>query len=278
MSTAPASAPLVPSGPALHAAVGELTAAAARVRDLLAAGSLDRLSEAAIAQATVALAAVTESAAAATSTGLARVAGCGYPASEGFVTAASWWRARTRVSQDTASAQVRLARRLGGTTGRPRRRGRAGRSPPTREGPGTGVDAVLARLARRYRRDHDRAGSPVDRGASSPPTSASPGRRWRPSCWPWPGAGPRRPCGSRWPGPGTSPTPTGPASRHEGRRRGQPADRGSRGRRGDQRAGHPRGRRDGPRDPGPLPRHPLPPRRQDDTAGTGADDATDWTR
>ena len=50
MSTAPASAPLVPSGPALHAAVGELTAAAARVRDLLAAGSLDQLSEAAIAR------------------------------------------------------------------------------------------------------------------------------------------------------------------------------------------------------------------------------------
>ena len=163
MSTAPASAPLVPSGPALHAAVSELTAAAARVRDLLAAGSLDQLSEAAIAQATVALAAVTESAAAATSTGLARVAGCGYPASEGFVTAASWWRARTRVSQDSASAQVRLARRLSVKFEATAAAWAAGEitAEHTRV-LATGIDAVLARLARRYRRDHDRAGTPVD--------------------------------------------------------------------------------------------------------------------
>ena len=133
------------------------------MQELVAAGSLEQLSEAAVAAATVTLAAVAEASAAAAMAGLGRVAGCGYPASEGYVTAASWWRARTRVSQDTARDQVRLARRL------------AGRYPAT----GTawsageitgeharvlsvGVDGVLARLARRYRREHAQADLAVD--------------------------------------------------------------------------------------------------------------------
>ncbi|MFI5313983.1 MAG: hypothetical protein ACHQ06_07500 [Candidatus Dormibacteria bacterium] len=95
MSTASVMSPLVPSGPALHVALGELTAVAARVQELLAAGSLEQLSESAVASATVALAGVAESATSAATTGLARVAGCGYPASEGHVTAGSWWRAKT---------------------------------------------------------------------------------------------------------------------------------------------------------------------------------------
>ncbi|HEY7859467.1 MAG TPA: hypothetical protein VIC82_13295, partial [Candidatus Nanopelagicales bacterium] len=112
MSTASVMSPLVPSGPALHVAVVELTAVAARVQELLAAGSLEQLSESAVASATVSLAAVAESATSAATTGLARVAGCGYPASEGHVTAGSWWRAKTRISRDAAGEQVRLARRL----------------------------------------------------------------------------------------------------------------------------------------------------------------------
>ena len=62
-----------------------------------------------MAQAAVTLAAAGEATASATSTVLARVAGCGYPAAEGHVTPASWWQARTRISRDAASDQVRLA-------------------------------------------------------------------------------------------------------------------------------------------------------------------------
>ena len=211
MSTAPASAPLIPSGPALHAAVGELAAIAARVQALLAAGSLDQLSEAAIAEATVALAAVTESAAAATSTGLARVSGCGYPASEGFVTAASWWRARARISQDNASGQVRTARRLATHYQATATAWAAGEvtAEHTRV-LATGIDGVLARLARRYRRDHERAGAGWDEQELTACLEQSRttlegellalARRWT-----------RRRCGSRWRGPATSPTRTGRA-------------------------------------------------------------------
>jgi hypothetical protein len=153
-----------PSGPALHAAVGELTAAAARVQGLIAAGSREELPEAAVAQATVGLAGVVESVAAATSTGLARVAGCGYPASEGFVTAASWWRARTRVSRDAASDQVRTARRLATHYEATRAAWAAGQITSEHSRVlATGIDGVLARLARRYRRDHTDAGIAIDR-------------------------------------------------------------------------------------------------------------------
>jgi hypothetical protein len=163
MSTASVMSSPVPSGPALAAAVARLLAEADAVQGLLAAGSLEQLSEPAVASATVALAAAAESATSAATTGLARVAGCGYPASEGYVTAASWWRAKTRISRDSAGEQIRLARRLasyyeataaawagGEITGEHARI------------LATGVDAVLARLVRRFRREHAEADLAVD--------------------------------------------------------------------------------------------------------------------
>ena len=164
MSTAPSAPPLVPSGPGLHAAVSRLQADAAAVQALLAAGSLEQLSEAAMAQAAVTLAAAGEATASATSTVLARVAGCGYPAAEGHVTPASWWQARTRISRDAASDQVRLARRL--SEHYPATSAAWAGGDITAEHTRVltiGIDAVLARFARGYRREHSDAGIAVDR-------------------------------------------------------------------------------------------------------------------
>ena len=112
MSTSPLRALPDPSGPELAAAVRQLTSAAAMVRDLVGAGALGELSDAAVAEMTLALHRAGETCAAAAASGVARVADSGYPAAEGFLTAGTWWRRRTNTSRDGARDHVRFTRRL----------------------------------------------------------------------------------------------------------------------------------------------------------------------
>ena len=111
MSTAPI-APPAPSGPQLAAAVRQIATGAAAVRDLVAAGALGELSDAAVSELALVLHRASETCDAVSATAVARVADSGYPAVEGFLTPASWWRSRTKTSRDGAGDRVRFTRRL----------------------------------------------------------------------------------------------------------------------------------------------------------------------
>ncbi len=162
MSTA-ALLPPATGGRAVQAAVTRLRQEAGRLAELLEPASLAELPDAAAAQVATDLAAVSETAKAGSWAAVARVADCGYPQAEGFVTAGVWWQRTTRVSQEEAATQVRLARRLARhyqSTWSAWSNGKiSGGHARVISG---GIDAVLARHARRIRREHADAGKPLD--------------------------------------------------------------------------------------------------------------------
>lgn len=162
MSTA-AYLPPALGGRAVQAAVARLRQDAGRLAELLDPASLVDLPDAAAAQVATDLAAVSETAKAGSWVAVARVADCGYPQAEGFVTAGSWWQSATRVSHEEAATQVRLARRLARhyqATWSAWSNGRiSGDHARVISG---GIDAVLARHTRRIRREHAEAGEPLD--------------------------------------------------------------------------------------------------------------------
>jgi hypothetical protein len=95
------------------AAVARVQAEVRELQAVLASDpGLTCLTDAQAADAAVALAAVAETTRAAALAGVGRVADSGYPAECGYVTAASWWRAASRVSSLSARGEVRQARRL----------------------------------------------------------------------------------------------------------------------------------------------------------------------
>lgn len=166
MSTAQDFLPPDPGGPGLHAAVTRLADAAEAARAVLTPDRFAGVSDQVAATAAVQLSRVAQLASAGAAVGLGRVADSGYPTQQGFVSAGSWWRVRTRAGKDDAADQVRLARRLrrhyqatttawvdGAITG------------AHAEVIATGIDAVLHRLARRERRDAATAGVDLDRAA-----------------------------------------------------------------------------------------------------------------
>jgi hypothetical protein len=149
MSTAAAFPPPAPAGPALAAAVRAIEEQLAQVQELVGAGGLRELSDAAAADLTLRIHRAGEACAAVTAVGVARVADSGYPAVEGYVSPASWWRAKTRTGRDGARDQVMLARRLDRhyeATANAWGEGRIDREQA--EILTTGLDGVLGRLAR----------------------------------------------------------------------------------------------------------------------------------
>ncbi len=112
MSTA-AILPPPASSAGVLAAVARVEADVQLLRAVLAGDpGLTGLTDSQAADAAVALAHAAETVQAGALAGLGRVADSGYPAQEGYVTAASWWRAKTRVSSLSARGQLRQARRL----------------------------------------------------------------------------------------------------------------------------------------------------------------------
>jgi hypothetical protein len=159
MSTAPAFAPLASSGPALAAAVRRLASEAQAVRELVAAGGFRDLPDASAAELTLTLHQVGQQVEAATATGVAQVADSGYPAVQGFVTPASWWRVKTKTSRDGARDQVMLARRLDRHYGATAAAWAAGRIDGEQAKTlTTGLDAVLNRLAKHLKAQAQVAG------------------------------------------------------------------------------------------------------------------------
>ena len=112
MSTAPTLAAPVPSGPELAAVARRITTDVAVVRDLAAAGALAELSDEAVAELALVLHRASQTCEAVSATAVARVADSGYCAVEGFLTPATWWRARTKTSRDGAGDHIRFTRRL----------------------------------------------------------------------------------------------------------------------------------------------------------------------
>jgi hypothetical protein len=162
MSTAAFLPPATSGGP-VQARVARLRRDAGELAEILDPESLAALPDAAAAQVAADLAAVSETTKAGSWAAVARVADCGYPQAQGYVTAGVWWQRTTRVSKDEAATQVRLARRLARhyeatwtawSTGRI-----CGEHARVIAG---GIDAVLARHARRIRREHAVAGLPLD--------------------------------------------------------------------------------------------------------------------